>query len=82
MDAFISCEERDEESNGSDEMNKIKFSYVWDKLNDPEFTTIRSWTKEKSIAPISPRSGSKLTNVVFGRTWRLLGVSQALITDQ
>ena len=28
-------------------MNKIKFSYVWDKLNDPEFTTIRSWNKEK-----------------------------------
>ena len=47
VDAFVSCEERDEESNGSDEMNKIKFSYVWDKLNDPEFTTIRSWNKEK-----------------------------------
>ncbi len=28
-------------------MNKIKFSYVWDKLNDPEFTTIRTWNKEK-----------------------------------
>ena len=28
-------------------MNKIKFTHVWDKLNDPEFTTIRSWTKEK-----------------------------------
>jgi hypothetical protein len=28
-------------------MNKIKFSYVWDKLNDSEFTTIRSWNKEK-----------------------------------
>ena len=28
-------------------MNKIKFSHVWDKLNDPEFTTIRTWTKEK-----------------------------------
>ena len=29
------------------EMNKIKFSYVWDKLTAPEFTTIRSWNKEK-----------------------------------
>ena len=28
-------------------MNKIKFTHVWDKLNDPEFTTIRSWNKEK-----------------------------------
>ena len=28
-------------------MNKIKFSLLWDKLNDPEFTTIRSWNKEK-----------------------------------
>ena len=28
-------------------MNKIKFSHVWDKLNDPAFTTIRSWNKEK-----------------------------------
>ena len=28
-------------------MNKIKFSHVWDKLSDPEFTTIRTWTKEK-----------------------------------
>jgi hypothetical protein len=28
-------------------MNKIKFSYVWDKLNDPQFTTIRSWNQEK-----------------------------------
>ena len=28
-------------------MNKIRFSHVWDKLNDPEFTTIRSWNQEK-----------------------------------
>ena len=28
-------------------MNNIKFSHVWDKLRDPEFTTIRTWTKEK-----------------------------------
>ena len=28
-------------------MNKIRFSHVWDKLRDPEFTTIRSWNKEK-----------------------------------
>ena len=28
-------------------MNKIKFTHVWDKLNDPEFTTIRSWNNEK-----------------------------------
>ena len=28
-------------------MNKIKFTYEWDKLRDPEFTTIRSWNKEK-----------------------------------
>ena len=28
-------------------MNKIRFSHVWDKLRDPEFTTIRTWTKEK-----------------------------------
>ena len=28
-------------------MNKIRFSHVWDKLNDPVFTTIRSWNKEK-----------------------------------
>ena len=29
------------------EMNRINFSYVWDKLRDPEFTTIRMWNKEK-----------------------------------
>ena len=28
-------------------MNKIKFTHVWDKLNDPEFTTIRSWNTGK-----------------------------------
>ena len=28
-------------------MNKIKFTHVWDKLNDPEFTTIRTWNKQK-----------------------------------
>ena len=28
-------------------MNKIKFSLLWDKLNDPVFTTIRSWNTEK-----------------------------------
>ena len=28
-------------------MNRIRFTYMWDKLNDPEFTTIRSWTNEK-----------------------------------
>ena len=28
-------------------MNKIKFTHVWDKLNDPQFTTIRSWNQEK-----------------------------------
>ena len=28
-------------------MNKIRFSHVWDKLNDPVFTTIRPWNKEK-----------------------------------
>lgn len=28
-------------------MNSIKFTYVWDKLKEPEFTTIRSWTIPK-----------------------------------
>lgn len=28
-------------------MNKIKFSYLWDKLRNPEFTTIRSWSLVK-----------------------------------
>lgn len=28
-------------------MNKIKFSYVWDKLDDPQFSSIRTWNKEK-----------------------------------
>lgn len=28
-------------------MNDIRFSYVWDKLRDSEFTTIRSWNAEK-----------------------------------
>ena len=28
-------------------MNKINFSCKWDKLNDPEFTTIRSWNPQK-----------------------------------
>ena len=28
-------------------MNRINFSYVWDKLRDPTFTSIRTWTKEK-----------------------------------
>ena len=27
--------------------NRIKFSCLWDKLNDPEFTTIRSWNTYK-----------------------------------
>lgn len=27
--------------------NKIKFSHEWDKLKDPEFTTIRSWNQGK-----------------------------------
>ena len=27
--------------------NRVKFSYLWDKLNDPEFTTIRSWNTYK-----------------------------------
>lgn len=27
--------------------NKIKFSHTWDKLKDPEFTTIRSWNQGK-----------------------------------
>ena len=29
------------------EMNSIKFTYLWDKLKDPKFTTIRSWTALK-----------------------------------
>lgn len=28
-------------------MNAIKFTYLWDKLREPSFTTIRSWSKEK-----------------------------------
>ncbi len=28
-------------------MQTMKFSHLWDKLKDPEFTTIRSWTQEK-----------------------------------
>ena len=28
-------------------MNRIRFSYAWDKLDDPQFSTIRSWNKEK-----------------------------------
>ena len=28
-------------------MNKIKFTLAWDKLNEPTFTTIRSWNIEK-----------------------------------
>ena len=28
-------------------MNKIKFTYEWDKLQEPEFTTIRTWNKQK-----------------------------------
>ena len=28
-------------------MNRIKFSLLWDKLNEPTFTTIRSWNIEK-----------------------------------
>lgn len=28
-------------------MNKLKFTKHWDKLGDPGFTTIRSWTQEK-----------------------------------
>ena len=28
-------------------MNRIKFSYAWDKLRDPLFTTIRSWDTKK-----------------------------------
>lgn len=28
-------------------MNRIKFSKLWDKLDDPVFTTIRSWNRLK-----------------------------------
>ena len=28
-------------------MNRIKFSLLWDKLNEPTFTTIRSWNPDK-----------------------------------
>ena len=28
-------------------MNKIRFSFLWDKLSEPTFTTIRSWNREK-----------------------------------
>lgn len=28
-------------------MNKIRFTQMWDKLNDPVFTTIRSWNTAK-----------------------------------
>ena len=28
-------------------MNRIKFTRYWDKLNDAEFTTIRSWDRGK-----------------------------------
>ncbi|MEM0134498.1 MAG: hypothetical protein QXU18_04630 [Thermoplasmatales archaeon] len=27
--------------------HKITFSHIWDKFNDPEFTTIRSWNPGK-----------------------------------
>ena len=30
-------------------MNRIKFTRYWDKLNDPKFTTIRSWNPGKEI---------------------------------
>ena len=42
-----SCEGKGSAEAGGPEMNRIKFSYAWDKLKDPEFTTIRSWTQEK-----------------------------------
>ncbi len=28
-------------------MNRIKFTHLWDKLTEPEFTTIRSWNPDK-----------------------------------
>ena len=28
-------------------MNRIKFSHLWDKLYEPEFTTIRPWKADK-----------------------------------
>ena len=30
-------------------MNSIKFTHLWDKLNDPEFTTIRPWNPAKQV---------------------------------
>ena len=27
--------------------NRIEFSHIWDKLQDPEFTTIRTWNQGK-----------------------------------
>ena len=32
MDAFVSCEERVKESNGSDEMNKAEFVKKWEHM--------------------------------------------------
>lgn len=29
------------------EYNRIKFSLFWDKLQDPEFTSIRPWSEDK-----------------------------------
>ncbi|MHB8552814.1 MAG: hypothetical protein ACYDAO_04420 [Thermoplasmataceae archaeon] len=30
-------------------MNHINFTLEWDKLKDPQFTTIRSWNTEKEL---------------------------------
>ena len=32
MDAFVSCEERDEEGNGGGEMNKAEFVKKWEHM--------------------------------------------------
>lgn len=40
--------------------NKIKFSHLWDKLQGPRFSTIRSWNKEKDQY-YSSKIGEKFT---------------------
>ena len=47
---------------------RIKFSHVWDKLAEPEWTTIRSWNEEKEKY-YRQQVGKQFTVLYIDKPW-------------
>ena len=47
---------------------RIKFSHVWDKLKEPEWTTIRSWNEEKEKY-YQQQIGKQFTVMYIDKPW-------------